>query len=130
MRRAVVVVRKSRFLLELITDEGLERFDVAIGGNPDGRDKVVEGDCRTPEGVFAIESIEESGEWEHEGRRAYGPRFVRLSCPPWQGIGIHGTDEPGEIGSRSSLGCVRMRNDELARLVDHVGVGTLVVVAP
>ncbi len=42
MRTHLVVVRKSRFALELLTDDGLERFVVAVGANPDGRDKEVE----------------------------------------------------------------------------------------
>jgi lipoprotein-anchoring transpeptidase ErfK/SrfK len=130
MRARLIIVRKSRFLVELVSEDGLERFDAAIGANPDGRDKVAEGDCRTPEGVFAISSIEDSRGWEHEGREAYGPHFLRLSCPPWQGIGIHGTDEPALLGTRSSLGCVRMSNDDLEKLVGRVDVGTLVIIAP
>ncbi len=46
-----VVVRKSQFVLELVTGDGTVRFPVAIGSNPDGADKQAEGDCRsTPKG--------------------------------------------------------------------------------
>ncbi len=125
-----VVVRKSQFVLELVTSGGTERFPVAVGSNPDGADKQAEGDCRTPEGEFAVVSIEDSSDWKHEGRTAYGPFFVRLSCPPWTGIGIHGTDDPGSVGTRSTLGCVRLRNEDLLAVVNAVTPGTRVVILP
>lgn len=125
-----IVIRKSRFELELVTDEGTERFAVGIGSNPDGGDKLEVGDCRTPEGEFEIQSIEDSTEWEHEGERVYGPLFLRLSCPPWQGIGIHGTNDAGLVGRRSTRGCIRLRNDELLRLARRVTIGTRVSILP
>jgi lipoprotein-anchoring transpeptidase ErfK/SrfK len=128
--RARVVVRKSDFMLELVTGAGTERFRVGIGSNPDGGDKKAVGDCRTPEGTFAIVSIEDSSDWERDGRLSYGPLFLRLECPPWEGIGIHGTDEPESVGRRSSLGCIRMRNEELRKLAAAVRVGTEVTILP
>jgi len=125
-----IVVRKSRFELELTTSEGIERFEVGIGSNPDGGDKQAVGDCRTPEGMFIIESVEDSSDWEHEGAKVYGPFFLRLSCPPWEGIGIHGTDDDSHVGRRSTRGCIRMKNDELIRLVGRVGAGTRVTILP
>jgi lipoprotein-anchoring transpeptidase ErfK/SrfK len=123
-----IVVRKSGLVLELRTAEGVERFPVAIGSNPDGRDKERPGDCRTPEGEFRIVSVEESGDWERDGERVYGPYFLRLACPPWEGIGIHGTNEPETVGRRATMGCVRMRNEDLLRIVSRVGPGTKVVI--
>lgn len=119
-----IVIRKSEYVLELLTDEGAERFPVGIGSNPDGADKRAVGDCRTPEGTFPIVSVEDASDWEHEGRLSYGPLFLRLSCPPWEGIGIHGTDEPDSVGRKSSRGCIRMRNDDLKRVAAAVDVGT------
>ena len=125
-----IIVRKSIFSLELVSEDGINAFRVAVGLNPDGGDKVSEGDCRTPEGEFRVVSIEDSSEWEHEGERAYGPLFLRLDCPPWEGIGIHGTSEPELVGTRSSRGCVRMRNDDLLTVAEQVTVGTRVRIVP
>lgn len=125
-----VVVRKSAFVLELETAEGTLRFPAAIGANPDGADKKAEGGCRTPEGEFEVVSIEDSSDWEHDGRRAYGPLFIRLATPPWTGIGIHGTDEPDTVGTRCTLGCVRLRNEDLVVVASVVGPGTRVAVLP
>jgi len=125
-----VVVRKSVFELSIVTEDGRVSFPVAIGSNPDGADKRSVGDCRTPEGSFEVESIEDSSEWERDGRPAYGPRFIRLRCPPWEGIGIHGTDEPETIGTRASLGCVRMRNEDVLEVASRLEVGSVVDIVP
>ncbi|MCD4689980.1 L,D-transpeptidase [bacterium] len=125
-----ITIRKSACELELTTDAGAEQFSVGIGSNPDGRDKSAVGDCRTPEGAFLIVSIEDASEWEHEGRRSYGAHFLRLNCPSWEGIGIHGTDEPDSVGTKSSRGCIRMLDADLERVVSAVCVGTVVTIVP
>ncbi|MFX4261553.1 L,D-transpeptidase [Pelotomaculum propionicicum] len=40
--------------------------------------------------------------------------------------GIHGTDEPGSIGSHASGGCIRMNNQDIGELQPLVKVGTRV----
>ncbi len=130
MKTPSITVRKSEFALELATADGVERYEVAIGANPDLRDKMKEGDCRTPEGEFEIVSIEDSSDWDHEGERVYGPLFLRLACPPWDGIGIHGTNAPELVGTTSTRGCIRMQNDDLLRLASRVAVGTHVRILP
>ncbi|MBN9023270.1 MAG: L,D-transpeptidase, partial [Rhizobiales bacterium] len=41
---------------------------------------------------------------------------------------IHGTSEPWTIGTAVSSGCIRLTNDDVAHLYEHVRVGTRVVV--
>jgi lipoprotein-anchoring transpeptidase ErfK/SrfK len=41
---------------------------------------------------------------------------------------IHGTNEPGSIGTAASSGCIRMLNDEIETLYDSVAIGTKVIV--
>lgn len=123
-----VVVRKSMCELDLVTDEGTRTFAISIGSNPDRADKREVGDCRTPEGRFAVVSVEDSSDWDFEGERVYGPLFLRLDCPPWEGIGIHGTNEPARLGGPASRGCIRMRNEDLLELARVVGVGTVVTI--
>lgn len=45
-------------------------------------------------------------------------------------IGIHGTNRPGTIGTPSSLGCVRLENQDMIRLYDMVIIGTPVQIKP
>ena len=41
---------------------------------------------------------------------------------------IHGTNEPGSIGTAASSGCIRMLNEEIESLYDAVAIGTKVIV--
>jgi len=41
-------------------------------------------------------------------------------------IYIHGTDEEGRLGKAVSHGCIRMSNEDVIDLFEHVAVGTLV----
>lgn len=58
---------------------------------------------------------------------AFGARWMQLSIP-WGTYGIHGTNNPGSIGSRASHGCVRMFNRDVIQLYDLVKVGTPVTI--
>ncbi|MGC9372568.1 MAG: L,D-transpeptidase [Thermovirgaceae bacterium] len=130
-----ILIEKSRFtLIEYLGTRELARFDVALGKNPGDKQRV--GDMRTPEGVFRVVSIHDSRHWVHdfgdgEGpvSGAYGPWFIRLETG-WKGIGIHGTHDPGSIGTRASEGCIRMRNGDLLQVVDETSPGTVVVIKP
>jgi len=53
----------------------------------------------------------------------------------WQGnkdtlYRIHGTNEPWTIGHNVSSGCIRLTNNDIIDLYEHVPVGTKVVVLP
>jgi lipoprotein-anchoring transpeptidase ErfK/SrfK len=39
-------------------------------------------------------------------------------------IAIHGTNDPAKLGTPASHGCVRMLNDDIAKLADMVPDGT------
>ncbi|MBR4155266.1 MAG: L,D-transpeptidase [Bacteroidales bacterium] len=128
----VIVSKKDFKLLVLNPDnDTICSFNCAIGLNTG--DKQCSGDMRTPEGTFAISSIENSKHWTHDfndgyGQRAgaYGPYFIRLKTPKWKGIGIHGTCFPESIGTRSSEGCVRLRDEDVVELIKYIEVGTMV----
>lgn len=111
-----IIIDKSKYKLFLFKGDKLVRtYIVSIGKNPDGLDKKQKGDFRTPEGKFYIISIHKSDKWLHEGKYAYGPWFLRLKTP-WQGIGIHGTDEPEKLGTKASEGCIRLHNNDISEL--------------
>ena len=44
------------------------------------------------------------------------------------GIGIHGTNDPGSIGSKASNGCVRMLNEEVVEVAALAFKGMIVTV--
>lgn len=132
-----IVVSKEHFTLYVISDGGDTLFaaPVCVGKHPG--QKLLWGDCRTPEGTFAITSIHDSRYWTHDfgdgyGPRkgAYGPYFFRLSVPGNSTFGIHGTCFPETVGTAASEGCVRLKNIDLIRLRPYVFVGMKVTILP
>jgi lipoprotein-anchoring transpeptidase ErfK/SrfK len=47
-------------------------------------------------------------------------------------VGIHGTDEPQDVGADISEGCIALQNDAIERMADDIGLplGTPVEIAP
>jgi hypothetical protein len=118
-------INKALFELRLYRGSEVDRiYTVAVGKNPGDKQRV--GDNRTPNGIFTVQSIENSRAWTHDFRDgkgsiagAYGPWFIRLRTG-WKGIGIHGTHDPASRGSMVSEGCIRMLNGELEDLKEFV----------
>lgn len=52
------------------------------------------------------------------GERWIGLRGIDASTKTMQGYGIHGTIEPESIGQQASMGCIRMRPDDVALVYD------------
>ncbi len=67
------------------------------------------------------------GHWDIQAKAvwggAFGARWMQMSIP-WGTYGIHGTNNPGSVGSRASHGCVRMLNRDVVQLYSLVQVGT------
>lgn len=122
-----VVICKTDYKLYVLDDSSKVVYstDVCLGMNRGN--KLRRGDHKTPEGHFSICSIEDSSDWpdfDKVFRASYGPWFMRLKVPGFKSIGIHGTNEPESIGTRASMGCVRLHNDEVLKLKELVHVGT------
>lgn len=133
-----VCSKKYHLLLGIDRPDGVVFMisSVAVGRNTGQKKKV--GDMRTPEGKFKISMIQDASWWKpYEDQQTgekigYGPFFLRLDTGKWKGIGIHGTDEAHieEIGTNASHGCLRLKNNDLVRLVDYSMVGQEVVILP
>jgi lipoprotein-anchoring transpeptidase ErfK/SrfK len=54
-----------------------------------------------------------------------GARAIYLGSSLYR---IHGSNEPGSIGTAVSSGCIRMRNEDVIDLYERVKVGTKVIV--
>ncbi|MBR6471126.1 MAG: L,D-transpeptidase family protein [Victivallales bacterium] len=113
-------VSKRQYLLMLYLNDELYRiYTVGIGR-----------DNRTPTGTFQITELVENPPWfRNDGQvipfgdpeNPLGTRWMRLkptddTDSTLEGYGIHGTSEPESCGSSCSLGCVRMRNEEVEEL--------------
>jgi len=126
---SMLYIEKHTLRLYVICDsDTIASYPVCLGKNLGQKKKA--GDHKTPEGIFTISMIQNSSSWKHDfkdgkGLRkgAYGPWFFRLRTPMSTHIGIHGTCFPESIGTRESEGCIRMRNEDLKELYQHVFVG-------
>lgn len=134
---AFVIIDKQTMQLSVYRYDGVLACQYPIACGLNYGDKRMEGDMRTPEGVFSIVSIEDASKWKHDFKDgkgeiegAYGPNFVRLEVPDVQGIGIHGTHLPESIGTRATEGCIRLRNEDLMQLLPYLYVGMRVVITP
>ncbi len=47
----------------------------------------------------------------------------------YDGVGVHGTDARGSIGTNASKGCIRMLIEDVTKLYDEVPVGTPIYIA-
>ena len=134
-----ILIKKSEFRLYLLADgDVVNSWPIALGKN--AGQKRVSGDMKTPNGSFPIDEVLDSSYWTHdfhdgkgEIEGAYGPYFISLdtsalSGGAWDGIGIHGTHDPASIGTRASEGCIRMNNEDLCALKEHVNVGMQVTI--
>ena len=132
-----IVVSKKALQLYVINEKNdtLFRRPIACGVNLGNKTMV--GDKKTPEGEFKIKYMYDATSWKHDfgdgqGMRegAYGPLFFRLNVPGFNDIGIHGTIFPESIGTRSSEGCIRMRNGDIKALYKYCYVGMTVIIEP
>ncbi len=87
----------------------------------------------TPLGTFYVRDIIA----QDDPGGSFGPYILALSgfsevLETFQGglpaLAIHGTDNPGQIGSERSAGCVRIPNDLITVLAESVPLGTPVTV--
>ncbi len=81
------------------------------------------GTGKTPSPVGEWKVIHKGGSWGG----GFGARWIGINVP-WGIYGIHGTNKPGSIGSRSSHGCIRMFNSQVIELYKMVKVGTPVFI--
>ena len=127
-----VVIHKKTFEMEVyLGDYFIKKYRIGLGI-----------DNSTPEGQFLAGEKLEEPEWigavGDAGRRVrvpygdkrnpLGERWISLRALPEQGgkdtdYGIHGTNDPGTIGSQASRGCIRMHNDDVLDLFDLLVMG-------
>lgn len=122
----IVISKESKSLKVYDVDNRLVcRFDVAIGRGEGDKREV--GDMCTPEGEFAIVSIEDASQWLYDSGEGvvegyYGEWFIRLSTE-FKGIGIYGTSDSSIIGERATEGSIRLLDSDLDSLKNLVSEG-------
>lgn len=132
-----IVISKQEMELYVITEKQDTIFQCPIACGMNLGNKTRAGDHKTPEGKFRIKIMYDSSTWKYDfkdgkGPRvgAYGPYFFRLDVPRFNDIGIHGTIFPESIGTRSSRGCIRLRNEDISKLYPLCRTGMTVIIGP
>lgn len=133
----MLIISKETLRLHAICYNGLlhKSYPVAVGRGYGAKRRL--GDLTTPQGMFTIASITNATGATHnfhdgrgEVRGAYGHWFMRIDVPGYPHIGLHGNCNKRSIGTRASLGCVRMYNDQLDELRPRVYPGIRVLITP
>ena len=133
----MLIISKETLRLHAICYNGLihKSYPVAVGRGYGAKRRL--GDLVTPQGIFSIASITNATGATHnfhDGRGAvrgaYGHWFMRIDVPGYPHIGLHGNCNKRSIGTRASLGCVRMYNDQLDELRLRVYPGIRVIITP
>ncbi len=124
-----VLVNRNTFQLTLFANGKRRNFRVAVGQPA----------YPTPSGTYTVVSKIQNPTW-FPPNSTWAAGIAPVPPGPsnplgtrWMGfdrnlIGIHGTPNPGSLGSRASHGCIRMSIPEAEWLYDRLGVGSRVVV--
>jgi len=130
----VKISKQDQKLYVLEQDKVVASFPVATG----------KGVKDTPNGTFKLLTRVANPPYSgspHLGKRYYPPqhpnnplgsRWMQFNAWHYYSgamLGIHGTDDPASIGKALSAGCVRMHNQDVELLFEHLRVGMKVVIA-
>lgn len=136
-----IVVYKAQRKMELLRDgKVIKTYKVALGSNPVGP-KTRQGDHRTPEGVYRIDSKNAHSRFHLALHVSYPDakdreRARKLGASPGGDIMIHGLpDRYAYLGLLQSKydwtdGCIAVSNSEIEEIWKLVPVGTPVEIRP
>ncbi len=142
-----IVISKKTYELKVYDEQGWYATYPCVFGSNDLRDKMMEGDKRTPEGEFKVVSKKNSGKWAYqllldypndksvekfETRKSRGliPRNARIGG----GIAIHATRPQEEwtvdYFQNWTDGCISLKYTEAKDLYSYIPLGTRVTILP
>lgn len=136
-----ILIKKADRQMFLLKDGNIiHQYKIALGNNPVGP-KRCEGDGKTPEGNYIINSVNPYSSYHLSLRLNYPNQedklqAMELGCPPGGDIMIHG--QPNRVpffGKFQSLidwtqGCIAVDNSEIREIWQLVGLRTPVTIEP
>ena len=136
----VLIEKKARRLTLFAKGKQLKSYPIALGGNPDGP-KERQGDNKTPEGIYRIESRNRNSSYHLALRISYPnerdkKRAQRLGVSPGGDIMIHGIKNGFSWvgGLHTELdwtkGCIAVTDQEIEEIEKLVPNGTTVEIRP
>jgi murein L,D-transpeptidase YafK len=136
----VVVYKKERKLILLSEGKEVRSYQIALGGEPVGP-KTRQGDHRTPEGVYKLDSRNPNSQYYKAFHISY-PNAKDLAAarkagvPPGGDIMLHGLGKKyGWVGKAHTAhdwtdGCIAVTNEEMDELWELVPTGTEIEIKP
>lgn len=126
-----VKIYKSKFRLDVyLGDTYVRSFQVGLGtegGTPDGvwrvKNRLSNPTYYPPASSKHKNVVAPNDPQNPLGEHWIGLEGVEGAAVGRSGYGIHGTIEPDSIGREASLGCVRMRNEDVAQLYELLQPG-------
>ena len=136
----LLVEKAARKMTLFAGSETLRSYRIALGRQPVG-DKQCQGDCRTPEGFYVIDSRNPKSQYHRSLHVSYpSPADVadanKRGCAPGGAICIHGLPNGfGYLGpvhtlSDWTLGCIAVTDQEIEEIWKLVPNGTPIEIRP
>ena len=131
-----IVIKKGARRMYLFENQRLiKSYRVGLGYSPVG-DKKVEGDGKTPEGLYYIDRKNPKSRYFLSLGISYPntgdiAEAEALGKPPGGDIFIHGQDrKPHYFKLDWTAGCISVRNEEMYEIYQNVRIGTPILIHP
>ena len=136
----ILIEKKTRRLMLIAKGEVIKTYKIALGGDPIGP-KEREGDNKTPEGTYVIDSRNRDSRFHRSLHISYPnerdrKRAQELGVPPGGGIMIHGIKKGFSwVGDSHSevdwtKGCIAVTDEEIDEIDMMAPNGTIVEIRP
>ena len=136
----ILIEKKQRRLMLISKGEVLKTYKIALGGNPNGP-KIRQGDNKTPEGTYLIDSRNKDSHYHLSLHISYPnerdkKRANELGVSPGGDIMIHGIKNGfswvGDLHTESdwTKGCIAVTDEEIDEIGKLVRNGTVVEIRP
>jgi tetratricopeptide (TPR) repeat protein len=136
----ILIEKKERRLTLISKDKVLKTYNIALGGNPNGQ-KERQGDNKTPEGTYVIDSRNKNNRYHRSLHISYPnekdkKRAKELGVSPGGDIMIHGIKNGfswiGDFHTEFdwTKGCIAVTDEEIEEIEKLVPNGTIVEIRP
>jgi tetratricopeptide (TPR) repeat protein len=136
----ILIEKKARRLKLISKGEVLKTYKIALGGNPNGP-KEMQGDNKTPEGTYCIDSRNKDSHYHRSLHISYPnerdkKRAKELGVSPGGNIMIHGIKKgfswvgDGQSEVDWTQGCIALTDEEIEEIAKLTPNGTIVEIRP
>jgi tetratricopeptide (TPR) repeat protein len=136
----ILIEKKARRLMLISKGEVLKTYKIALGGNPNGP-KEMQGDNKTPEGTYCIDSRNKDSHYHRSLHISYPnerdkKRAKELGVSPGGNIMIHGIKKgfswvgDGQSEVDWTQGCIALTDEEIEEIAKLTPNGTIVEIRP